>query len=282
MPKRAGKPNSWLMETSAANATKGSGNPRREGSASRGKWMLVIVLLVLGTLIGLTVLPKDEPSDDAVATAYESEARILVRHHGERSAPDSKDAVDHAQRFLETEIAILTSMDVAMRVAEEIGPDRLVPENEKADAVKAAAVVVEGLQVEARPASDILILRFRHANPALAPRILQSLVDRYFERHLEIHRSDGLMGQMTRQADQAKTRVEQTREDLGRLRAEPEVDETRRRTLDERLMKEESEAADLLSRLEETRKQLVANLDAMPRVALIQRACPAVEVRSGE
>ena len=62
---------------------------------------------------------------------YESQAKLLVRYVLERSAVDPIEAVAasslSADRVIDAEIEILTSWDLAVQVAEAIGPKRLLP-----------------------------------------------------------------------------------------------------------------------------------------------------------
>ncbi len=66
--------------------------------------------------------------------SYESQAKLLVRYVLERSAVDPIEAEragaassNEADRVIGTEIEILTSWDLAMQVAQAIGPKRLLP-----------------------------------------------------------------------------------------------------------------------------------------------------------
>src|SRR4029077_13498003 len=66
---------------------------------------------------------------------YESQAKLLVRYVLERSAIDPVEAekagaatlINYTDRVIGAEMEILPSWDLAVQVAEEIGPRRLVP-----------------------------------------------------------------------------------------------------------------------------------------------------------
>ena len=65
---------------------------------------------------------------------YESQAKLLVRYVLERSAIDPIEAEkaaaassNYTDRVIDAEIEILTSWDLAVQVAEAIGPKRLLP-----------------------------------------------------------------------------------------------------------------------------------------------------------
>src|SRR5436853_6118022 len=71
------------------------------------------------------------------APVYESQAKLLVRYVLERSAVDSIESTnsgpaaassnDYTSRVIGAEIEILTSWDLAVQVAQAIGPKRLLP-----------------------------------------------------------------------------------------------------------------------------------------------------------
>src|SRR5204863_5508405 len=66
--------------------------------------------------------------------SYESQAKLLVRYVTDKSAVDPIDAekasaasYNDADRVIGAEMEILTSWDLAMQVAQAIGPQRLLP-----------------------------------------------------------------------------------------------------------------------------------------------------------
>src|SRR4029077_13215932 len=101
------------------------------------KWT-VILFALLGIIAAATYYFLFPP-------AYESEAKLLVRYVLERSAVDPIDGTkptfpssNDSDRVIGTEIEILTSWDLAMQVAQAIGPKRLlapapVPESVERD-----------------------------------------------------------------------------------------------------------------------------------------------------
>jgi uncharacterized protein involved in exopolysaccharide biosynthesis/Mrp family chromosome partitioning ATPase len=179
--------------------------------------------------------------------AYESQAKLLVRYVLERSAIDPIDGTkptfqssNDADRVIGAEIEILTSWDLAMQVAQAIGPKRLAPAPVP-DAVKrvveavglkqllppsgasasetdAASTVVSGLKVVSTKGSNIIFVSYQNRNPEMATLVLQELLSRYFVKHLEVHRSAGAFDFVTQQTDQVRTRLNQTEDALRSLR----------------------------------------------------------------
>jgi uncharacterized protein involved in exopolysaccharide biosynthesis/Mrp family chromosome partitioning ATPase len=178
--------------------------------------------------------------------SYESEAKLLVRYVLERSAVDPAEAEkaaaasnNEADRVIGAEMEILTSWDLAMQVAQAIGPQRfvsppdgvatrvaqaiglkrLLPSSGKSVTDSGAAqMIVSGLKVTSSKGSNIIFISFRNRNAELATLVLQELLSRYFLKHLEVHRSAGAFDFVAQQTDQVRARLNQTEDALKSLR----------------------------------------------------------------
>src|SRR5213593_2091623 len=177
---------------------------------------------------------------------YESQAKLLVRYVLERSAVDPIEAEkaaaassNYTDRVIDAEIEILTSWDLAVQVAQAIGPKRLLPPArdivaEVAQAIglkrllppsgasatesEAARSIILNLKVISNKGSDIIFVSYKNHDPEMAPLVLQELLGRYFVKHLEVHRSAGAFDFVTQQTDQVRTRLNQTEDALKSLR----------------------------------------------------------------
>src|SRR6266513_1687180 len=158
---------------------------------------------------------------------YESQAKLLVRYVLERSAVDSIDSTNAApqaalssnDRVIGAEIQILTSWDLAVQVAQAIGPKRLLPRSgEAATEGTAAGTVSSGLTVIPTKGSNIIFVSYTNREPQIATLVLQELLSRYFIKHLEVHRSAGAFDFVTQQTDQVRARLNQTEDTLRSLR----------------------------------------------------------------
>jgi polysaccharide biosynthesis transport protein len=178
--------------------------------------------IALGAALGMlgagAVLLK-WPSD------YESDAKLLVRYVVERTTVDNVDPRpgsygSASDAIIESELQILTSWDLAVQTAEAIGPKRLLP-NFKGTVSKeaAAATIASGLHVDAEKGSTIMFVSYRNRDPELATMVLNELVNRYFNKHLEVHRSAGAFDFVTQQTDQVRSRLNQTEDALRDLKA---------------------------------------------------------------
>jgi uncharacterized protein involved in exopolysaccharide biosynthesis/Mrp family chromosome partitioning ATPase len=155
---------------------------------------------------------------------YESEAKLLVRYVLERSAVDPTEATKAAasktdtDRVIGAEIEILTSWDLAVQVAQAIGPKRLLPRSgQAATETKAAGTVSSGLNVISKKGSNIIFVSYKNRDPQIATLVLQELLSRYFVKHLEVHRSAGAFDFVSQQIDQVRTRLNQTEDALKSL-----------------------------------------------------------------
>ena len=156
---------------------------------------------------------------------YESQAKLLVRYVLDRSAVDSIDAANAASSrtmdagVIGAEIEILTSWDLAVQVAQAIGPKRLLLRaGGPATEGEAAHSVSSGLKVISNPGSSIIFVSYTNRDPEIATLVLEELISRYFVKHLEVHRSAGAFDFVTQQIDQVRTRLNQTEDALKPLR----------------------------------------------------------------
>ncbi len=178
------------------------------------KWK--IVLCTLAGLVAAAIVFKFYP------IVYESEAKLLVRYVLDRSAVDpieNSSGTKSSDNVMGSEVEILTSWDLAVQVADAIGVKRLLPDSQVATKVDAAAAVSAGLEVTTRPSSGIIFVSYFSPNPELPTVVLNELVNRYFEKHLEVHRSAGAFDFVTQQSDQVRARLSQTEDALKALKA---------------------------------------------------------------
>jgi uncharacterized protein involved in exopolysaccharide biosynthesis/Mrp family chromosome partitioning ATPase len=152
---------------------------------------------------------------------YESQSKLLVRYVLERSAVDPIDNTSRpnltgktTDSIIDAEVQILTSWDLAVQVADAIGPKKLSAASKEA----AAAKIILGLQVTGSKGSDVIFISYKDRSPEMAALVLQELLSRYFVKHLEVHRSAGAFDFVTQQTDQVRTRLNQTEDALRALR----------------------------------------------------------------
>jgi len=160
---------------------------------------------------------------------YQSDAKLLVRYVVERSAVDpvdsaTGDAPDKpSDSVLNSEVEILSSWDLYEQVADEIGASRLCPGATAPTDVQAAAAIDRGLSVEVVPRTNVILVSYRSGSPDLAPQVLQALLEAYFSRHLDIHRSKAAFDLVSQQTDMVHAELAKTEDDLKKKKAEANI-----------------------------------------------------------
>lgn len=239
---------------------------------------MVVALILLGPVAALVVYFGSGP-------LYESRAKLLVKYvfavspaaEDEELNPPSSDR-SH-KTIVGAEIEILTSLDLANQVVEEMGVERLAPngasgEESRADAVE---VIMSGLEVEAAPESSLITLRFRHSDPELVVTILETMVEQYFVKHLEIHRgygdADAKAREIKREMEEKRTEWKGLEEQLRELTQDAESDPDVVHALAASQLRIELELRKMKFALNEVRR----GSRSIPNIDIVQR--PSVATR---
>lgn len=180
----------------------------------RHKWKIgIIVILAVIAAGGVYFLRTP---------MYKSEARLLIKYvvDAKNPAQMGNSSVttlgDRGDTALNTELQVLSSFDLAVRVANDLGPSNILAKvgggtNEYA----AAGAIQRGLVFDVPKGSTVIHLIFQHPDPAIVQPVLKSLTEEYYKRHVEIHREIGEFGEfLTAQTDQLHSRLLQTEEAL--------------------------------------------------------------------
>jgi polysaccharide biosynthesis transport protein len=190
------------------------------------KWKRTILGFTLGGILAAASVYFFYPK------VYESDARLLVRYVLERSGFDPVDSLTGSGRtgtgltndgVIAAEVAILTSWDLSVQVAEALGPNRVLPDVKAPSVVGAAAAVNSGLATITAKNSNIIGVSYQNRKPEVATTVLNELVTRYFTKHLEVHRSAGAFDFVSQQSDQIRARLNQTEDALKALKAKAGV-----------------------------------------------------------
>src|SRR5215211_893658 len=154
---------------------------------------------------------------------YESQAKLLVRYVVDRSPIDTVDGnmakTSNTLAAIASECEILKSADLATTVAEALGPKRLLPDlGDAATVTAAAAEISKGLLVVPGTKTNMIFVSYHNRDPELARVVLDELVNRYFIKHLEVHRSAGAFDFVSQQTDQVKARINQNEDAVRALK----------------------------------------------------------------
>jgi succinoglycan biosynthesis transport protein ExoP len=182
----------------------------------RHKWKILLFTLagVIAAAAAYFLLPR----------VYESDAKLFVRYVVDKSAIDGLDSQiktpnPQTDTVINSEVEILTSSDLARQVAEAIGVERLAPGmGAKATMDKAVENLREGLSVSVVKGTNIIGISYKSTNPKLPVLVLQELVKRYFDKHLEVHRSGGAFEFVTKETEGLRRALNQTESELNELK----------------------------------------------------------------
>jgi succinoglycan biosynthesis transport protein ExoP len=187
------------------------------------KWKIILLsLLGFGAAGGLAYRASLAPS-------YETTADLLVRYVvqsnvADPDAPNASRGSRGAIEVMNTELSILNSSNVALDAAKALGPEKVVPAGLTPPTLGNAAVyLLRNLTVTAERGSSVIHVSYRDSDPQRAVEILNQVIRSYFARHLAIHRSTTAFDQVSAQADQARSTLRITEEEINKLKAKSGV-----------------------------------------------------------
>ena len=190
----------------------------------RHKW-LILTFVCLGVAGAVAVRSLRPPP-------YVSKAKLMVHYVVDSRAPTTANSEGQTvqsvdvggQNIINSEIEILTSLDVAKAVVAKVGPEKiLAKKGGGSDPLAAAGVVCSGIEV-APPRGSILTVSFRHPDAEIVQPVLNAIIHSYMLKHLEVHGGGGeLEDYYIRQKDDLLKKLAATEEELKRLKTEANV-----------------------------------------------------------
>lgn len=181
----------------------------------RHKWKIISCAAV--GVLAAVVLPIVHPA------LYQSEAKLLIRYVTDSkslnpSPTDSKvkSPDERGDNIINSEIEILTSLDLAQQVVDTLGAEKILAKaGGGKDRNKAASFVRRNLIVEVPRKSSVIRLVYQHPDPDVVQIVLREVIDSYFKKHAEIHRAVGVFDDfLTQETDQLRSRLAQTEQEL--------------------------------------------------------------------
>ncbi len=206
-------------------------------------------------------------------TVYESNAKLMIKFVAEdRGVVDSQQetrVVSYGARgtgyIISAEEAIISSLDLARSVAEKIGPENIIVDPDTTPTLQAAtAMIRSNMTVFNVKYTNLINIAIKHPVAETAPKILDSIIETYFEKHIAIHRkSDAFEDFVTRETDQMRMRLQQTETEIKALLNKADVisiSEAKLRigsdisTIRHKLLETQSQIAELSSLITQTEK----------------------------
>lgn len=218
------------------------------------KWKIGILSLIGFSIAGVMAWQTmRKPS-------YQSVAKLMVRYLVERTVVDPEAGNRMLSGGMLAEMEILMSRDTAIEVAETIGPANLMPDAATPPTASEAAEIIQaGLAVTTPPGgtrnsqSNLLYLTYRNSDPKITTKVLSALIPIYFRKHLEYHRSTETFAHVSKQTDEARSKLRLTEEEINQLKdksgiltigATMQEFEARKQAVREHLMAAEAQLAE--------------------------------------
>jgi uncharacterized protein involved in exopolysaccharide biosynthesis/Mrp family chromosome partitioning ATPase len=185
----------------------------------RHKWK-ILIFSILGLVAAGVLYMLNAP-------LFGSDARLLVRYvvesKSEAVGPDgqAKSPPSTGENIINSELEILTSMDICVQVAKAVGPEKILARAGGGSNLMAAAnMISRGLTAEVSKKSNVIRVRLDHPDPELVQPALTQLLDSYAKRHAEIHRDLGAVDAfLAQQTDQLKGRLIESEVQLRTLKS---------------------------------------------------------------
>jgi uncharacterized protein involved in exopolysaccharide biosynthesis/Mrp family chromosome partitioning ATPase len=157
---------------------------------------------------------------------YQSEAKLFIKYVLESKTPGQLGANgtsmdERSENVINTELEILTSLDLAQQVAESVTPQKILAKlGGGNDKNAAAAVIHSSLLAEEPKKSNVIRITFKHPDPEVVQLVLTSLIEKYLQAHGEIHRSVAVLDDfLSKETDQLRSRLVQTEDELRKAKA---------------------------------------------------------------
>jgi len=184
----------------------------------RHKWKIILCSLA-GLLAAFVAFKLGPPP-------YQSEAKLFIRYVTEGKALNApgedaktKSPDQRGETIINSEVQILSSLDLARQVATTVGPEKILGRVGDGDVNRAAVLISRKLHVDVPLNSSVIRVSFEHSDPAVVQPVLGAIVEAYLRKHVEIHQAVGIVGDfLTQETDQLRSRLAQTEEDLRKAR----------------------------------------------------------------
>jgi polysaccharide biosynthesis transport protein len=276
---------------------KNTGNPKSESHSGgltlndiyfvifRRKW-IILLFSVLGVAAAGTLFLREKP-------VFRSDSKLLVRYVMENKSPvpigderQVKSPDSRGDNIINSEIEILTSLDLFAHVAEAVGPAKILRAvGGGDDKFLAAAVISRGIGVEAPRKSNIMRVSFEHPDPEVIAPVLERLIDEYLKRHAEVHRGLGSLDVvLSKQSDELRFQLNQTEEELRKLKSKAgviSIEETKKAYIEEisslrrELFNTEAELAEARAALDPTNGLSFTNAISVAPTNALEPKVPA-------
>jgi polysaccharide biosynthesis transport protein len=186
----------------------------------RHKWMILLFAFagIMGAILLLFVVkPPQYQSDAYLSISYIVQGKSLNPPGDEQN---TKSLNEHSDSIINTELAILHSLDLAQQVVQAVTPETILAKvGGGADTNRAALLVRGGLTVEQIPDSSVIHLIYQNPDPKLVQPILTEIIDAYHTKHVQMHQGMGVSDNfLTNETSRLQAELDQINAKLGELK----------------------------------------------------------------
>ncbi len=183
----------------------------------KGKITLFSLAGILAAAALFSLKPPPYESRAELLVQYVSQARSLSLVGSEQKVflPDSR-----GDDIINSEIQILTSLDLATAAVANIGATNILAGAGAGNAIKAAALVKDSLKAApANSRSSVIIVTFQHPDAKIVQPVLREIINDYFQRHYEIHSAAGqYVDILSREQSRLSAQLSETEQQLVNLK----------------------------------------------------------------
>jgi polysaccharide chain length determinant protein (PEP-CTERM system associated) len=143
---------------------------------------------------------------------YEAKAQILVKIGRENlyippNSTNSQVVNLNREDQVNSEIELLKSRSLAEKVIKTLGPENIYKNMKYKDAV---LTFLKSLSVEGIKKSDVIEVSYKHKDPEMAAKIVNTLANAYLDEHLLVHKNPQSYNFFEDQSQVLKTKLEQS------------------------------------------------------------------------
>jgi uncharacterized protein involved in exopolysaccharide biosynthesis/Mrp family chromosome partitioning ATPase len=192
----------------------------------RHKWK-ILSIAGAGLLIALAlpfILPRPYQSEAKLFIKYVVESRGPSIGQGGANDAKVKSPDERGDNIINTELEILTSLDLAREVATNLPPEILSKLSPTSQPYEAANNIRRSLLPEVPKKSDVIRIICQNRDPATAQLVLSRLIDVYVNRHGQIHHAVGVYDSVfTEEKDKLRKDLADTEELLRKAKTNAQI-----------------------------------------------------------
>jgi Mrp family chromosome partitioning ATPase/uncharacterized protein involved in exopolysaccharide biosynthesis len=186
----------------------------------RYKWIIgtLAVIGIVGAIVFRLSFPVYYTSSAEMIIKYVVDTQPLTK----TGADAMVTPIDSGQALIDSELAMITSLDVATEVARIIGPGKILGPGEGTNLVDAGFMIKTGLIAGRQRGSDVIDINFTHPNRELVQPILDQIILSYEAMHKDVRRPKA-GEELRRGIDEAKDRAADSENRLSQERQKADI-----------------------------------------------------------